>query len=60
MKGKLKFGNGSPLEGAMYINKYGKILGTIPESVIFFVCNFLKILMVSEKKRIYRGTRKTL
>ena len=47
LKGKLRFGNGSPLEGAMYINLYGKILRGIPKMLGFI--NFLKILMVSDK-----------
>ena len=29
LKGKLRFDNGSPIDGAMYINLYGKIFGGI-------------------------------
>ena len=47
LKGKLRFGNGSPLERAMYINLWQNFRGH-PKNVIFF-CNFLKISMVSDK-----------
>ena len=50
----LRFGNGSPLEGAMYIKSIVKqSRGTLK---IFFSSNFLQILMVSDKT-IYKACR---
>ena len=58
LKGKLTFGNGSPLEGAMYINLWWNFRG---HPKFFFFFNFLKIWMVSDKT-IHRafGIHKTL
>ena len=46
-KGNLMFNHLLPLEGAMHILLYGKIVGGIPK--ILVLCNFLQILMVSDK-----------
>ena len=47
LKCKLRFGNGSPLEGAIYINLY--IVKFPGHPKILVLCNFLKILMDSDK-----------
>ena len=53
LKGKLRFSNGWPLEGAMYINLWSNFLGH-PEMLVF--CNFFQNIGVRQFVKRYTQT----